>query len=57
MVLLTMYPLWAYNWSTYLLYAGIAIMLIVSVWDIVSPPGKVCSSCDVAEQYKGSQGS
>ena len=48
MVLLTMYPLWTYDWSTYLLYAGIALMLIVSIWDIVSPPGKVCSSCEVA---------
>lgn len=48
MVLLTMYPLWTYDWSTYLLYAGIALMLIVSIWDIVSPPGKVCRSCEVA---------
>ncbi len=48
MVLLTMYPLWTYDWSTYLLYAGIALMLIVSIWDIVSPPGKACRSCEVA---------
>jgi len=47
MVLLTMYPLWFYNWSTYLLYAGIALMLAVSMWDIFSPPSKVCRSCDV----------
>lgn len=38
MVLLTMYPLWAYSWSTYLLYAGIALMMLVSIWDIFSPP-------------------
>lgn len=44
MVLLTMYPLWFYSWSTYLLYAGIALMLIVSIWDIVSPAHKVCMS-------------
>lgn len=44
MVLLTMYPLWTYSWSTYLLYAGIALMLIVSIWDIVSPAHKVCMS-------------
>jgi len=50
MVLLTMYPLWAYDWSTYLLYAGIALMLIVSLWDIFSPAHKVCSSCEVPEQ-------
>jgi len=47
MVLLTMYPLWAYDWSTSLLYAGIAMMLIVSLWDIFSPAHKVCNSCEV----------
>lgn len=41
MVLLTMYPLWAYNWSTYLLYAGLVLMLVVALWDIFSPPKKV----------------
>ena len=50
MVLLTMYPLWFYNWSTYLLYAGIALMLVVSIWDIVSPPNKVCRNCEIPEQ-------
>lgn len=44
MVLLTMYPLWAYNWSTYLLYAGIILMLIVALWDIFSPPTNICES-------------
>jgi len=50
MVLLTMFPLWAYDWSTYLLYAGIALMLSVSIWDVISPAHKVCSSCDVPSQ-------
>ncbi|GMR16883.1 MAG: organomercurial transporter MerC [Gammaproteobacteria bacterium] len=49
MVLLTMYPLWAYDWSTYLLYAGIALMLIVSLWDIFSPADKVCGSCEITD--------
>ena len=49
MVLLTMYPLWSYDWSTWLLYGGIALMLIVAIWDIVSPPHKVCSSCEIKE--------
>lgn len=44
MVLLTMYPLWTYNWSTYLLYVGIALMLLVSLIDVLLPPGKYCSS-------------
>lgn len=42
MVLLTMYPLWFYDWSTYLLYTGIVLMIIVSIWDIVSPAHKQC---------------
>ncbi len=50
MVLLTMYPLWAYGWSTYLLYSGIALMLIVSLWDIVSPANKRCSRCEIPGQ-------
>jgi len=44
MVLLTMYPLWAYNWSTYLLYTGIALMLAVSLWDILSPAVRQCKT-------------
>lgn len=44
MVLLTMYPLWFYDWSTYLLYTGIALMIAVSIWDIVSPAHKICLS-------------
>lgn len=44
MILLTMYPLWFYGWSTYLLYAGIVIMLVVSIWDIISPPHKISVS-------------
>ncbi len=43
MVLLTLYPLWFYNWSSYLLYAGIALMLIVATWDIFYPANKSCN--------------
>jgi mercuric ion transport protein len=44
MVLLTLYPLWSYSWSTYLLYTGLLLMLVVALWDIFSPPNKVCKS-------------
>ncbi len=37
-VLLTLYPLWKYGWSTYLLYAGIGLMFCLSVFDLVKPP-------------------
>lgn len=51
MVLATMYPLWDYAWSTYLLYAGIVLMLVVALWDIFSPPGlRRCAdgNCEIA---------
>ena len=41
MVLLTLYPLWSYGWSTYLLYRGIGLMLMESLWDVFSPPHKI----------------
>lgn len=36
-VLLTLYPLWNYDWSTYLFYFGITWMVVMSVLDIVKP--------------------
>ncbi len=44
MVLATLYLFWADSWSIYMFYAGLDVMLLVSVWDIVLPPCKVCSS-------------
>lgn len=46
MILATLYLFWTANWSTYMFYAGLAVMLTVSIWDIISPPRKACSSCD-----------
>ena len=36
-VLLTLYPLWRYDWSTYLFYFGISLMVVMSVVDIIKP--------------------
>lgn len=43
MVLATLYPLWKYNWSTWLFYAGLVLMLAVSVWDLISPAHRACA--------------
>jgi len=43
MVLLTLYPLWTYGWSTYLFYTGLVIMFSVAIWDIVLPAKKRCT--------------
>tara|TARA_R110000782_G_scaffold188367_10_gene278410 strand:- start:4783 stop:5196 length:414 start_codon:yes stop_codon:yes gene_type:complete len=42
MVLATLYLFWTDNWSTYMFYSGLALMIAVSIWDIVSPPNKTC---------------
>lgn len=47
MVLATLYLFWTNNWSTYLFYAGLAVMFVASVWDLVSPARKECASCEV----------
>ena len=39
-VLLTLYPLWQYGWSTYLFYAGIGLMLFMSILDLIKPVRK-----------------
>ena len=44
MVLATLYLFWTDDWSTYLFYSGLVVMFVVAVWDILSPPSKVCAS-------------
>ncbi len=48
-LLLSIYPWFQYAWSTYATYAGIAIMLVASLWDILSPANKHCTtdSCGI----------
>ncbi len=43
LVLATLYPLWAYGWSTDLIYAGLLLMLAASIWDIALPAHRVCT--------------
>ena len=42
MVLATLYLFWTANWSTTMFYVGLALMLLVSIWNLVSPPQQVC---------------
>lgn len=46
MVLATLYLFWTDNWSTYTFYVGIAMMLVVSIFDVVFPP-KRAADCEV----------
>lgn len=43
MVLATLYLFWTDDWSTYLFYSGLALMLIVSLWNLILPPQTVCT--------------
>jgi len=49
MVLATLYLFWTASWSTYMFYFALALMLAVAVWDVVSPPHKVCSTSKQSE--------
>lgn len=42
MVLATLYLFWTASWSTTLFYVGLGSMLLVSLWNLVSPPHAVC---------------
>lgn len=42
MVLATLYLFWTDNWSTYMFYTGLVLMLAVSIWNFISPPTKSC---------------
>ncbi len=48
MVLATLYLFWTDAWSTQMFYLGLALMFVVSLWDVFSPPSKPCSvkRCD-----------
>ncbi|WP_372834406.1 organomercurial transporter MerC [Pontibacterium sp.] len=44
MVLTTLYLFWTDAWSTYMFYAALALMFGVAVWDLTSPPHRVCQT-------------
>ncbi len=48
-LLLSLYPWFKYAWSSYATYTGIALMLAVSVWDLISPANRHCGpdSCEL----------
>ncbi len=41
-LLLSLYPWFQYGWSTDVTYAGLGLMVAVSVWDLVSPASRRC---------------
>lgn len=47
LVLLSLYPWWQYAWSTWTFYGGLGLMLLVAVWDLVSPAHSRCPTRDI----------
>jgi len=43
MVIATLYLYWSANWSTYMFYTGLVLMLVVSIMNIVFPPQARCT--------------
>lgn len=42
LLLLSLYPLFQFWWSTYVTYLALVLMVFVSIWDIFSPANKRC---------------
>jgi mercuric ion transport protein len=47
-LLLSLYPWFKYGWSSYATYAGIGLMLAVSIWDLFSPANRRCDDAQCA---------
>lgn len=42
LLLLSLYPWFQYGWSTYVTYSALALMVAVSLWDLLSPANRRC---------------
>jgi len=42
LLLLSLYPWFQYAWSTYVTYAALILMVLVSIWDLLSPANRRC---------------
>ena len=46
LVLLSLYPWFMYPWFKLTLFTGLALMVIVAIWDLVSPAHRRCETKD-----------
>ncbi|MDA3869884.1 MAG: organomercurial transporter MerC [Gammaproteobacteria bacterium] len=51
-MLLSLYPWFQYSWSSWTLYGGLALMLAIAVWDLLSPAHRRCGleGCELKER-------
>ena len=43
LLLLSLYPWFQYAWSSYVTYAALGLMVLVSIWDLLSPANRRCA--------------
>ena len=48
LLLLSLYPWFQYAWSTYVTYSALALMVAVSLWDLVYPTNRRCTDDNCA---------
>lgn len=53
LVLLTLYPLWEYAWSNYVMYSGLVLMAGFAIADLVWPDNRRCLSQPTAQVGAG----
>jgi mercuric ion transport protein len=41
-ILATLYPLWKFSWSTYMFYAALVLVVVVSIADLIWPTYNAC---------------
>ena len=56
LLLISLYPLFQYGWSSTVTYSALVLMVMVSLWDLFSPANKHChdGQCDVPIQKMNS---
>ena len=51
LLLLSLYPWFQYGWSTWVTYGALTLMVVVALWDLLSPANRRCAdtACHTAE--------
>lgn len=52
LLLLSLYPLFRYAWSSYVTYFALVLMVVISIWDLVAPAHRHCPSPGVGKTGK-----
>lgn len=56
LLLISLYPLFQYRWSSYVTYSALALMIAVSIWDLWSQKTKRCDPGDPGPEPGNNEG-